>query len=162
MRFTKWKRGALIGIEPRSLNATREAAADGVTASVFGWYAKTRRRAESPTRQARVHFVTDTTSCCFIIAYTHDSMSNFSAGIPSSFDPALLFSEYDRPLNLPAPISHSDDIDALQACIEEDKTKKNQQGVVIQHRAWNLADIFRSEGELGFGTARAIRRKYRY
>lgn len=127
------------------------------TASAFGRHAKTRRRAESPTWQARAHFVTNTTSRCFSIAYTHDSMSSYSAGIPSSFDPALLFSEYDRPLNAPDPISHSDDIEALQACIEEDKTKKNQQGVVIQHRAWNLADIFRSEGELSFGTACAIR-----
>ena len=89
-------------------------------------------------------------------------MSSYSAGIPSSFDPALLYSEYDRPQNAPNSTSHSDDIEALQACIEEDKNKKNSQGVVIQHRAWNLADIFRCEGEHSFGTAGAIQRKYQY
>jgi chromosome transmission fidelity protein 18 len=82
-------------------------------------------------------------------------MSSYSAGIPSSFDPAFLCSEYDHLQNAPNHISHSEDLEALQACIEEDKVKKNQEGVVIQHRAWNLADVFRSEGEQSFGTARA-------
>ena len=89
-------------------------------------------------------------------------MSNYSAGIPSSFDPALLYSEYDNPQNAPNSISHSDEIEALQGCIEDDKAKKNQKGVVIQHRAWNLVDIFRSEGEHSFGTARAALRNQQY
>ncbi|KAF1926926.1 chromosome transmission fidelity protein 18 [Didymella exigua CBS 183.55] len=79
-------------------------------------------------------------------------MSSYSAGISSSFDPALLYSEYDQPQDAPNSISHSDDIEALQACIEEDKVKKYQGGVVIQHRAWKLADIFKSEGEHSFDT----------
>ena len=82
-------------------------------------------------------------------------MSSYSPGIPTSFDPALLYSEYDHPQNLPNSISHSDDLEALQACIAEDKVKKNKEGVVIQHRAWNLVDVFKSEGENCFGTARA-------
>ncbi|KAF2623230.1 chromosome transmission fidelity protein 18 [Macroventuria anomochaeta] len=79
-------------------------------------------------------------------------MSSYSAGIPTSFDPALLYSEYDHPQNAPSSISHSDELEALQACIEENKARKNEEDVVIQHRAWNLADIFRSEGEHSFDT----------
>lgn len=132
------------------------------TPSGCGRRAKTRRRAESPIPQARAHFVTNTTPRPSCIASTHEPMSNYLAGIPSSFDPAFLYSEYDRPQNAPDSISHSDDIEALQACIEEDKDKKNSQGVVIQHRAWNLVDVFRSEGEHSFGTARAMQRKYQH
>lgn len=89
-------------------------------------------------------------------------MSHYSTDISSSFDPALLYSECDRPPNAPYSISYSDDIEALQACIEDDKAKKSQEGVVIQYRAWKLADVFRSEGEHSFGTARAARRKHQY
>lgn len=86
-------------------------------------------------------------------------MSTYSAGIPSSFDPAFLYSEYDRPQDL-VLISHSDEIEALQACIQADDKKNNQEGVVIQHRAWSRADIFRSEEEYSFGIARATRRNH--
>lgn len=79
-------------------------------------------------------------------------MSSYSAGIPTSFDPALLYSEYDHLQNTPTTLSHSDDLAALQTCILEDKAKKNQKGVVIQHRAWNIAEAFRSEGEHSVGT----------
>lgn len=89
-------------------------------------------------------------------------MSNYSNGIPSSFDPAILYSEFDHPNNAPHSLSHTDDIEALQACIAEDRAKKNQEGVVIQHRAWNIADIFRSEAEQSIGIAPATRRKIRY
>lgn len=80
-------------------------------------------------------------------------MSNYSTGIPSSFDPALLCSDYDYRENAPTSLSHSEDLEALQACITEDKVRKSKEGVVIQHRAWNLADVFRSEGETFSGTA---------
>jgi chromosome transmission fidelity protein 18 len=80
-------------------------------------------------------------------------MSSYSTDIPTSFDPALLYSEYDLHQNAPTSISHSDDIEALQACIAEDKTKKSTKGIVIQYRAWNIAEIFRSEGEHFIGTA---------
>lgn len=88
-------------------------------------------------------------------------MSSYS-GIPSSFDPALLYSDYNHQPNAPASVSYSDDLEALQVCIAEDKVRKNKEGVVIQYRAWNLADIFRSEGEHRLGTARATERSYQY
>ncbi|RMZ71856.1 chromosome transmission fidelity 18 [Pyrenophora seminiperda CCB06] len=76
----------------------------------------------------------------------HAPMTSYS-DIPTSFDPAQFLSEFDLPHNNnePASQSHSDELDALQQCIAEDTVKKNSAGVVIQHRAWNLADIFRSE-----------------
>jgi chromosome transmission fidelity protein 18 len=89
-------------------------------------------------------------------------MSTYSAGIPSSFDPALLCSEYDQIPNAPTALSHSDDLEALQACIAEDTSRKTKEGVVIQHRAWNLVDIFRSEGEACSGTGRADKRDNQY
>jgi chromosome transmission fidelity protein 18 len=80
-------------------------------------------------------------------------MSSYSPGIPTSFDPALLNSELEFLYDAPASLSYSDDVDALQKCITEDTTKKTSAGTVIQHRAWNIADIFRSEGEVSIGTA---------
>lgn len=79
-------------------------------------------------------------------------MNRYSTGIPSSFDPALLCSEYDHLQNVPDSLSHSDDLEALRTCISEDRTRKNNEGVVIQYRAWNLGDVFKSEGEICFGT----------
>jgi chromosome transmission fidelity protein 18 len=79
-------------------------------------------------------------------------MSSYSPGIPSSFDPALLHSEIALLQDTPAQPSFSDDFDALQQCITEDRSRKNNDGIVIQHRAWNLVDIFRSEGEYLAGT----------
>jgi chromosome transmission fidelity protein 18 len=80
-------------------------------------------------------------------------MSSYSPGIPSSFDPALFFSESEYPQDVPPSLSFSDDIDALQECITEDKAKKTSEGIVIQHRAWNITEIFRSEGEAPIGTS---------
>jgi len=80
-------------------------------------------------------------------------MSSYSPGIPSSFDPALLNSELEFVHGAPATPSYSDDIDAIQQCIAEDIDKKTRAGVVIQHRAWRVADVFRSEGEGIVGTA---------
>ncbi|KAF7447403.1 hypothetical protein A1F99_088500 [Pyrenophora tritici-repentis] len=79
-------------------------------------------------------------------------MSSYS-DIPTSFDPAQFLSDFDLPHNdAPASQSHSDELDALQECIAEDTQKKNSAGVVIKYRAWNVADIFRSE-EVVIGTA---------
>ena len=79
-------------------------------------------------------------------------MSSYSPGIPSSFDPALLYSELDHDQHAPHSLSFSDDLDALQQCITEDRAKKTSEGVVIQHRAWNVTDVFRSEGDASIGT----------
>jgi chromosome transmission fidelity protein 18 len=89
-------------------------------------------------------------------------MSSYSQGLPSSFDPALLYSELDRPQEEPPAVSFSDDFDALQQCITEDKAKKTSGGVVIQHRAWNITEVFRSEGEASIGTASATSRRILY
>jgi chromosome transmission fidelity protein 18 len=89
-------------------------------------------------------------------------MSSYSTGIPTSFDPALLYSDYDHIQNAPNSLSHSDDLAALQACITEDKVKKTSEGVVIQHRAWNITDVFRSEGDHLVGTASRQRCCYQY
>lgn len=78
-------------------------------------------------------------------------MSSYSPGFPSSFDPALLDLEHD--FLPPAEIqTFSDDIEALQLCIAEDIARKTSEGIVIQHRAWNVADVFRSEGDYPIGT----------
>jgi chromosome transmission fidelity protein 18 len=86
-------------------------------------------------------------------------MSSYSQDVPSSFDLALLHSELQElPEDLPST-SYSDDIDALQQCITEDIAEKTSKGVVIQHRAWTLAEVFRSEGELSIGTASVATRR---
>lgn len=80
-------------------------------------------------------------------------MNSYSPGIPSSFDPALLNSELEFIHDTDPSLSHSDELEAIQQCIAEDTAKKNRAGVVIQHRAWKIADVFRSEGEGLIGTA---------
>jgi chromosome transmission fidelity protein 18 len=79
-------------------------------------------------------------------------MSSYSSGIPTSFDPALLYSELEYLDDAPPSLSHSDEIDAIQQTAAEDRAQKNSAGVVIQHRAWNTLDAFRSEEEYTIGT----------
>lgn len=74
-----------------------------------------------------------------------------SPQLPSSFDPALhLHSELALP-DAPGP-SYSDDLEALQLQVKETTAAKTREGIVIQHRAWNLRDIFRSEEDRLIGT----------
>ena len=63
----------------------------------------------------------------------------------SSFDPALqLHSEVaENTLNPPSE-SFSDDIEA----IHDHRREQTRNKVVIQHRAWNLSDVFRSDDDL--------------
>jgi hypothetical protein len=121
----------------------------------------------SATRETRLDATRrtrDLTSLCHDVPHVHthhhESMSSYSPGIPSSFDPALLYSELEiqHIQNTPLSASFSDDIEALQQCITEDTAKKTSEGIVIQHRAWNIAEIFRSEGEATIGTATSIPR----
>ncbi|KAF2649694.1 chromosome transmission fidelity protein 18 [Lophiostoma macrostomum CBS 122681] len=75
-------------------------------------------------------------------------MSDFPSDLPTSFDPAIyLHSEPDLAYDAPAPatLSYSDELEALQQCIVEDKAQKNAQGIVIQHRAWRLKEAFLSD-----------------
>ncbi|CAI6330543.1 unnamed protein product [Periconia digitata] len=73
-------------------------------------------------------------------------MTSFPSDIPSSYDPALL-SESDFLLNDAAPpsVSHSDELEAIAQCVAEDKADKTRRGIVIQHRVWNIHEVFRSE-----------------
>lgn len=70
--------------------------------------------------------------------------------LPSSFDPAIdLHSELVQS-HLPTP-SDSDDFEALNTLQEETIASKTKQGIVIQHRAWKIADVFRSEDDYPLG-----------
>jgi chromosome transmission fidelity protein 18 len=81
-------------------------------------------------------------------------MSDYSQGFLSSFDPALL-SDLECPSEAHASISFSDDVTALEQCQAEEKARKTKLGIVIQHRAWNITDVFRSEADYLIGTANA-------
>lgn len=71
-----------------------------------------------------------------------------SSPILSSFDPAChLHSEEPTTLANPPSESFSDDLEAIHLA-RADLTRNK---VVIQHRAWNLSDVFRSEDDLGPG-----------
>jgi chromosome transmission fidelity protein 18 len=72
--------------------------------------------------------------------------------IPYSPDPAIfLHSEVDdtidpnRTLLLSPYINNSDDLEALHAQQDETIAEKSKRGQVIQHRAWKVADAFRSD-----------------
>ncbi|KAH7128575.1 chromosome transmission fidelity protein 18 [Dendryphion nanum] len=75
-------------------------------------------------------------------------MSDYSPQLPTSFDPAIyLHSDLQVLQDAPASVSHSDELEAIAQCIKEDVQKKTELGIVIQHRAWNTAEAFRSEEE---------------
>ena len=64
--------------------------------------------------------------------------------LPSSFDPAIHL--HSEPALVDLPSCHtSDDFEALNLQREEAIAAKNKEQVVIQHRAWALTDVFRSE-----------------
>ncbi|CAG8011839.1 unnamed protein product [Penicillium salamii] len=63
----------------------------------------------------------------------------------SSFDPALhLHSEGIESTNNPQSESFSDDLEA----IDLHRLEQTRNRVVIQHRAWDLSDVFRSEDDI--------------
>ncbi|RDW83744.1 putative sister chromatid cohesion factor (Chl12) [Aspergillus mulundensis] len=63
----------------------------------------------------------------------------------SSFDPAILLHSEDP--DLPSQ-SFSDEFEALNAV----RVEKTRNKVVIQHRAWNLSDVFRSDEDVRLDT----------
>ncbi|KAF2427233.1 P-loop containing nucleoside triphosphate hydrolase protein [Tothia fuscella] len=70
-----------------------------------------------------------------------------SPQLPSSFDPAIhLHSECPEDNHLRAT-TFSDDINGLNAILEESTARKNREGIVIQHRRWRTLEVFRSEDE---------------
>lgn len=74
-----------------------------------------------------------------------DSIS--SPSLPFTSDPALHdWDEEVNPIILPSS-TNSDDFEALHLVQEETIARKNKVGEVIQHRAWQLEDTFRSEAD---------------
>jgi chromosome transmission fidelity protein 18 len=73
--------------------------------------------------------------------------SESSPSLPLTSDPAL--HDWDEDLNsviLPSS-TNSDDFEALHLVQEEIIVSKNKAGEVIQHRAWQLGETFRSEAD---------------
>ncbi|RJE27186.1 hypothetical protein PHISCL_00427 [Aspergillus sclerotialis] len=62
---------------------------------------------------------------------------------PSSFDPAIHLHSQGPAIDPPSE-SFSDDLEALNLA----RLEKTRNKVVIQHRAWNLSDVFRSDEDL--------------
>ncbi|THC88313.1 hypothetical protein EYZ11_012237 [Aspergillus tanneri] len=70
-------------------------------------------------------------------------MTTSPTSIPPSFDPALYLHSEEPGDRGPPSESFSDDLEALHLQRLENIHNK----VVIQHRAWNLSDVFRSDEE---------------
>ncbi|KAB8301370.1 hypothetical protein EYC80_003246 [Monilinia laxa] len=68
--------------------------------------------------------------------------------LPPTSDPALLedWEESFDPLVLPSN-PKSDEFEALNLLEEETRLRKNREKEVIQHRAWKVAEAFRSEAD---------------
>lgn len=78
-----------------------------------------------------------------------------SPSLPFTSDPAL-YNDWEElePLepSLTIPSStNSEDFEALHSVQQETIAKKNQAGIVIQHRAWPLGEAFRSEADYFLG-----------
>lgn len=70
--------------------------------------------------------------------------NNSPPPVPSSFDPAV-YLHSELPDSVPS--ESSDDIEALYLQRLETAHENRRKGVVIQHRAWNLSDVFRSDDD---------------
>ncbi|KAF2731314.1 hypothetical protein EJ04DRAFT_579205 [Polyplosphaeria fusca] len=79
-------------------------------------------------------------------------MRESSPRIPSSFDPAIFLHSEPNPHQDATSLSFSDDLDALQKYTDETRAHNNKAGVVIQHRAWVIAEAFRSEEDHSIDT----------
>ena len=90
-------------------------------------------------------------------------MSSMPCPIPSSFDPAIhLHSEGLAPFKgVPSPPPTSDDLEALHLQRAEATALKTKEGIVIQHRAWNLRDVFQSEEDHRNGVFSPMRPLFR-
>lgn len=72
-----------------------------------------------------------------------------SPNLLSSFDPAFqLHSEDPSNAINPPSESFSDDIEAIHI----QRLEQTRRKVVIQHRAWNLSDVFRSDDDIRPGS----------
>lgn len=76
-------------------------------------------------------------------------MTTSPPSVPPSFDPAIhLHSEGVNDLPEPPSEPFSDELEVLHLQRAENLRNK----VVIQHRAWNLSDVFRSDEDIRPGT----------
>jgi chromosome transmission fidelity protein 18 len=76
--------------------------------------------------------------------------------LPPTSDPAL-FDDWDIPQKSAATLPssrYSDELEALNLVQVESTEKKNQEGCVIQHRAWKLSEVFRSDSDYTEGMPR--------
>lgn len=69
-----------------------------------------------------------------------------SPSLPSSFDPAIHLCEANGAV--PFSDSHSSELEAFNLQQLETIREKTKKGIVIQHRAWNLSEIFRSDEDI--------------
>jgi chromosome transmission fidelity protein 18 len=75
-------------------------------------------------------------------------MGTLSPPLPFSSDPALnQYWEEEEEEQALLHTTFSDDIEALQLVQEEENKRKTKAGIVIQHRSWKTAEVFRSEAE---------------
>lgn len=81
-------------------------------------------------------------------------------------DPAIhLHSQADADADadaalLPSDISSTDDLEGLALQRAEVKAARSRQGIVIQHRAWKVAEAFRSEEDHIIGPKRTSLQTY--
>lgn len=66
----------------------------------------------------------------------------------ASLDPAICF--HSVPDDIERADTHSEDLSAFAQHWEDETSKKNKKGIVIQHRSWRLAEAFRSEEDRNF------------
>jgi len=62
----------------------------------------------------------------------------------SSFDPAVHLHSEPSEVALPQA-GYADDVEALNVVQQEHRINDGKKGVVIQHRTWNLHEVFQSE-----------------
>lgn len=74
------------------------------------------------------------------------------SSVPPSFDPAIHLHSQDPAIGPPSE-SFSDELEALHL----QRLEKTRNKVVIQHRAWNLSDVFRSDEDRAPGMESRIR-----
>lgn len=82
-------------------------------------------------------------------------MDTSSPSLPFTSDPAL-FNDWEEeqinPVVLSTSNPNSDDFEAWHLVQQETIARKNKAGEVIQHRAWPLTEVFRSEADYAEGS----------
>ncbi|KAF1992282.1 hypothetical protein K402DRAFT_458710 [Aulographum hederae CBS 113979] len=71
--------------------------------------------------------------------------SRYLPDLPSSFDPAVYLHSDPAPPSDAPDTFFSDDLEAFHSQQQAVLLQKNKERIVVQHRSWNLAEVFRSE-----------------